>query len=377
MPRAQGWRLHASRAGAATAAAHRLFILAAPGLPCSGMQALFFLKHAAGDDGGRCAVRRRCTRRTARMPHLRCCVCMWAVRSGPRPEVNAPYRAYQACAISKSTSMLLPRMSAAPCTRQQPRSAPAERAGRIQPVVPILPAGHIWALPRPRQSVGQDAMDVCGRDGLPGVLLSLLVRLRIAGFLRAHALTRARRLLIDTFAAGLVAFVLSMQWRWYISVKRDVKMIKANRLAGVLDRAVLREVDIADFALLGRDKKPEAPKARARSGQWRCARAPRAQQAGSLVPRRWGRMCPSQLRLVPRPAKRLRLSAGSSSTAVLRLAQRRCGGRAACVARARATTLTARGGGAFAELRPAPRRSLWRPRAGSMRRRCWTTPSGA
>jgi hypothetical protein len=74
---------------------------------------------------------------------------------------------------------------------------------------------------------------------------------------------RACRLLVDTFAAGLVAFVLSMQWRWYIAVKRDVKLIKKNLLAGVLDRAVLREVDIADFALLGRDKKPESPKARA------------------------------------------------------------------------------------------------------------------
>jgi hypothetical protein len=67
---------------------------------------------------------------------------------------------------------------------------------------------------------------------------------------------------VDTFAAGLVAFILAIQWRWYISVRRDVKLIKKNMLAGVLDRAVLREVDIADFALLGRDKKPESPKAR-------------------------------------------------------------------------------------------------------------------
>jgi hypothetical protein len=93
------------------------------------------------------------------------------------------------------------------------------------------------------------------------------------GLTRVRWLTRAaRRLLIDTFAAGLVAFILAMQWKWYISVKRDVKLIKANLLAGVLDRAVLREVDIADFAFLGRDKKPEAPKARARRGASRRAR---------------------------------------------------------------------------------------------------------
>ena len=94
---------------------------------------------------------------------------------------------------------------------------------------------------------------------------------------------RCLRLLIDTFAAGLVAFILAIQWKWYISVKRDVKLIKANLLAGVLDRAVLREVDIADFAILGRDKKPEAPKARARRGASR-----RARQAtrGSMRPAR-------------------------------------------------------------------------------------------
>ena len=71
---------------------------------------------------------------------------------------------------------------------------------------------------------------------------------------------RACRLLVDTFAAGLVAFLLAIQWRWYISARRDVKVLKKHHLLGVLDRAVLREVDIAEFALLGRDKKPEAPK---------------------------------------------------------------------------------------------------------------------
>lgn len=93
--------------------------------------------------------------------------------------------------------------------------------------------------------------------------------MRRLGVLRLHVRFSPpppRRLLIDTFAAGLVAFILALQWRFYISVKRDVKLIKANLLAGVLDRAVLREVDIADFAVLGRDKKPEAPKARARGG---------------------------------------------------------------------------------------------------------------
>jgi hypothetical protein len=70
----------------------------------------------------------------------------------------------------------------------------------------------------------------------------------------------ACRLLVDTFAAGLVAFLLAIQWRWYISARRDVKVLKKHQLLGVLDRAVLREVDIAEFALLGRDKKPEAPK---------------------------------------------------------------------------------------------------------------------
>jgi len=69
-------------------------------------------------------------------------------------------------------------------------------------------------------------------------------------------------LLIDTFAAGLTAFLLAIQWRWYISARRDVKLLKKNRLLGVLDRAVLREVDISDFALLGREKKPEQPKVR-------------------------------------------------------------------------------------------------------------------
>jgi hypothetical protein len=76
---------------------------------------------------------------------------------------------------------------------------------------------------------------------------------------------RLPRLLIDTFAAGLTAFLLALQWRWYISVRRDVKLVKKNLLLGVLDRAVLREVDISEFAQLGREKKPEQPKVRQRS----------------------------------------------------------------------------------------------------------------
>lgn len=82
---------------------------------------------------------------------------------------------------------------------------------------------------------------------------------------------------MDTFAAGLVAFVLAMQWRWYISVRRDVKLIKKSALVGIIEKAVPREVDLAPFALLGRDRKPESPKvspspfrppgARARSGR--------------------------------------------------------------------------------------------------------------
>ena len=65
---------------------------------------------------------------------------------------------------------------------------------------------------------------------------------------------------MDTFAAALVAFVLAMQWRWYISVRRDVKLIKKSALVGILEKAVPREVDLAPFALLGRDRKPESPK---------------------------------------------------------------------------------------------------------------------
>ena len=80
------------------------------------------------------------------------------------------------------------------------------------------------------------------------------------------------RLLVDTFAAGLVSFLLALQWRWYISVRRDVKLCKKNLLLGVLDRAVLREVDISEFALLGRDKKPEAPKVCAARGRSACKR---------------------------------------------------------------------------------------------------------
>lgn len=89
------------------------------------------------------------------------------------------------------------------------------------------------------------------------------------------------RLLVDTFAAGLVAFLLAIQWRWYISARRDVKMLKKHLLLGVLDRAVLREVDIAEFALLGRDKKPEAPKV---SGPARVTPAALGLTAGSARP---------------------------------------------------------------------------------------------
>ena len=72
---------------------------------------------------------------------------------------------------------------------------------------------------------------------------------------------RLRRLLVDTFSAGLVAFILAMQWRWYINVRKDVKLMKRNLLTGIIDRAHLDEVDIGDFTVLGKNKKPEAPKA--------------------------------------------------------------------------------------------------------------------
>ena len=120
-------------------------------------------------------------------------------------------------------------------------------------------------------------------------------------------------LLVDTFAAGLVAFLLAIQWRYYISSKRDVKLIKKNLLLGVLDRAVLREVDIAEFALLGREKKPEAPKVRASAvqfgrGGWRwpaaaAERCVRVCAAASLSPPPGGASAPLLLPAPPALAR--------------------------------------------------------------------------
>ena len=214
-----------------------------------------------------------------------------------------------------------------PARVSSPAARPLGALAAPKPVVPIRPSRPHSGAPTPTP-VGGSRCHGCmwprrttrGRTQPSGASANCRV-------LRA-TLTRARRLLIDTFAAGLVAFVLSMQWRWYISVKRDVKMIKANRLAGVLDRAVLREVDIADFALLGRDKKPEAPKARARSGVARRSRAAQAQH-GARPSRGVGGAC-AHLGCATR---RARLPACGSAPA--RVAQSRCASRRVAAASGR------------------------------------------
>lgn len=65
---------------------------------------------------------------------------------------------------------------------------------------------------------------------------------------------------MDTFACGIVALILAVQWKWYINVRRDVKLLKKNLITGVIDRAHMDEVDIGDFSILGQNKKPEPPK---------------------------------------------------------------------------------------------------------------------
>ena len=162
------------------------------------------------------------------------------------------------------------------------------------------------------------------------------------------------RLLVDTFAAGLVSFLLALQWRWYISVRRDVKLCKKNLLLGVLDRAVLREVDISEFALLGRDKKPEAPKVRS-------ARA--SAQASDTLPRAAVRPQARQTGC-HWPARRCACAVG-----------RRARQEGAWVGRLR-STLTAHERANNADA-PTAVRSWSRRPAGSTPRLCLTTRSGA
>lgn len=65
---------------------------------------------------------------------------------------------------------------------------------------------------------------------------------------------------MDTLACGIVALILAVQWKWYINIRRDVKLVKKNLITGIIDRAHMDEVDIGDFSVLGQNKKPEAPK---------------------------------------------------------------------------------------------------------------------
>lgn len=83
---------------------------------------------------------------------------------------------------------------------------------------------------------------------------------------------------MDTFACGIVALILAIQWKWYINVRRDVKLLKKNLITGIIDRAHMDEVDIGDFSVLGQSKKPEAPKV------WGCFALQASSGAQPVVP---------------------------------------------------------------------------------------------
>lgn len=75
---------------------------------------------------------------------------------------------------------------------------------------------------------------------------------------------------VDTCAAALLALLLAVQWRWYYAAAlaaatggpRGAPRLRSGRLVGIIDRAPLAHADLTSFARLGRERRPEAPKAR-------------------------------------------------------------------------------------------------------------------